>query len=46
MLKGQLALTAVRPTQPVVGGQPPVDSNLALNKPATASSVILASSRE
>jgi len=25
MLKGQLALTATRPTQPVVGGQPPTD---------------------
>ncbi|MBB5869094.1 chitodextrinase [Allocatelliglobosispora scoriae] len=37
MLKGQIPLTAVRPTQPVVGGQPPGDSNLALNKPTSAS---------
>ena len=40
MLKGQLALTPVRPTQPVVGGGPGPDPvvNLALNRPATASS--------
>jgi hypothetical protein len=37
MLKGQLALTAVRPTQPVVGGgDNPV--NLAAGRPVTASS--------
>ncbi|GHJ47866.1 hypothetical protein Cs7R123_52080 [Catellatospora sp. TT07R-123] len=38
MLKGQLALTATRPTQPVVGGQPPVDSDLARGKTTSASS--------
>ncbi|WP_214110960.1 galactose-binding domain-containing protein [Acrocarpospora catenulata] len=37
MLKGQLALTAVRPTPPVLGGPPP-EQNLALNKPTLASS--------
>jgi hypothetical protein len=36
MLKGQIALTSVRPTQPVVGTQP--DANLAAGRPATASS--------
>jgi hypothetical protein len=35
MLKGQIALTAVRPTPPVVGGG---SSNLALHKAVTASS--------
>ncbi len=40
MLKGQLALTATRPTQPVVGGTPPPPTgNLAAGRPATASSV-------
>ncbi|GAA1400781.1 discoidin domain-containing protein [Catellatospora coxensis] len=38
MLKGQLALTAIRPTQPVVGGQPPVETDLARSKPTSASS--------
>ena len=39
MLKGQIALTNVRPTQPVVsgGGTPAPGTNLALNKTATAS---------
>ncbi|MGH3712536.1 MAG: discoidin domain-containing protein [Micromonosporaceae bacterium] len=37
MLKGQIPLTAVRPTPPVVGGGDP-GGNLALNKPVTASS--------
>jgi len=39
MLKGQSALTAVRPTQPVVGTTPPPPpTNLASGKPASASS--------
>ena len=39
MLKGQIALTSVRPTQPVVGTPPPdPGGNLAAGKPATASS--------
>jgi hypothetical protein len=39
MLKGQLALTAVRPTQPVVGTTPPpVGTNLAAGRPVSASS--------
>jgi F5/8 type C domain-containing protein len=41
MLKGQLALTAVRPTAPMVGTPPPTDpptGNLAAAKPAQASS--------
>lgn len=40
MLKGQIALTATRPTQPVVGGgtPPPAGTNLALHKPTSASS--------
>ncbi|WP_249161355.1 discoidin domain-containing protein [Actinospica acidithermotolerans] len=38
MLKGQIALTNVRPTQPVVsGGGTTPGTNLALNKPATGS---------
>jgi hypothetical protein len=37
MLKGQIALTSVRPTQPVVGTPPPA-GNLAAGRPATASS--------
>lgn len=37
MLKGQIALTPIRPTQPMAGGPPPGDSNLALGKPASAS---------
>ena len=39
MLKGQIALTNVRPTQPVVsgGGGPQPGTNLALNKPTSAS---------
>jgi hypothetical protein len=36
MIKGQLALTAVRPTKPVVGGDTPV--NLAAGRPVAASS--------
>ncbi|MCO8274139.1 discoidin domain-containing protein [Actinoplanes sp. TRM 88003] len=39
MLKGQLALTAVRPTPPVTGTPPPPTGDLAAGKPATASSV-------
>ncbi|MFF2525641.1 discoidin domain-containing protein [Streptomyces liangshanensis] len=40
MLKGQLALTAVRPTVPFPGGGPTQPTgDLALNRPATASSV-------
>ncbi|MEV6815190.1 discoidin domain-containing protein, partial [Micromonospora sp. NPDC051296] len=38
MLKGQLALTPVRPTPPVVGGGPPPTGNLAAGRPAAASS--------
>jgi hypothetical protein len=39
MLKGQLALTAVRPTQPVVGTTPPPPpGNLAAGMPVSASS--------
>ncbi|MEV4624818.1 discoidin domain-containing protein [Micromonospora sp. NPDC049523] len=39
MLKGQLALTPMRPTQPVAGGGPgPGPTNLAAGKPTTASS--------
>jgi hypothetical protein len=39
MLKGQIALTSVRPTQPVAGTPPPdPGGNLAAGKPATASS--------
>ncbi|MGS2616758.1 galactose-binding domain-containing protein [Micromonospora sp. LZ34] len=37
MLKGQLALTPVRPTPPVVGGNPPT-GDLAAGRPSTASS--------
>ncbi|OZV83869.1 xylosidase [Micromonospora echinospora] len=37
MLKGQLALTPVRPTPPVVGG-PPAGGNLAAGRPTSASS--------
>ena len=39
MLKGQIALTNVRPTQPVVsgGGGPGPGTNLALNQPTSAS---------
>ncbi|MEV6967530.1 discoidin domain-containing protein [Hamadaea sp. NPDC051192] len=37
MLKGQIALTAVRPTQPVVG-TPPATGNLASGKPTSESS--------
>ncbi|GLY25022.1 discoidin domain-containing protein [Micromonospora sp. NBRC 101691] len=38
MLKGQLALTPVRPTPPVVGGPPPPGGNLAAGRPTSASS--------
>lgn len=42
MLKGQIALTPTRPTQPVVGGgtppPPPPNPNLALNRPTSESS--------
>ncbi|MFC4018104.1 discoidin domain-containing protein [Micromonospora sp. GCM10011542] len=39
MLKGQLALTPVRPTPPVVGGPPPTPGgNLAAGRPTAASS--------
>ncbi|GIJ79171.1 F5/8 type C domain-containing protein [Micromonospora phaseoli] len=38
MLKGQLALTPVRPTSPVTGGGSPPTGNLAAGRPATASS--------
>ncbi|MFI6761787.1 discoidin domain-containing protein [Micromonospora sp. NPDC050417] len=38
MLKGQLALTPVRPTPPVVGGPGPGPVNLAAGKPTSASS--------
>ncbi|HEV8570962.1 MAG TPA: discoidin domain-containing protein, partial [Actinoplanes sp.] len=39
MLKGQIPLTSVRPTQPVVGTPPPdPGGNLAAGKPVTASS--------
>jgi hypothetical protein len=40
MLKGQLALTATRPTQPVAGGgtTPPATGNLALHRPTSESS--------
>ncbi|MFG1849863.1 discoidin domain-containing protein [Micromonospora carbonacea] len=38
MLKGQLALTAVRPTPPVVGTPPPPGGNLAAGRPTSASS--------
>jgi chitodextrinase len=37
MLKGLIPLTAIRPTQPIVGGQPPVESNLARGKATSAS---------
>jgi hypothetical protein len=37
MLKGQIARTSVRPTQPVLGTTPP-EANLAAGRPATASS--------
>src|SRR5258707_3374636 len=37
MLKGQIALTATRPTQPVVSGS---TTNVALNQPATASTSV------
>ncbi|HXA58488.1 MAG TPA: discoidin domain-containing protein [Streptosporangiaceae bacterium] len=37
MLKGQIALTATRPTQPVVSGS---TTNVALNRPATASTSV------
>ncbi|MFF2846170.1 discoidin domain-containing protein [Streptomyces sp. NPDC058001] len=37
MLKGQLALTAVRPTVPYPGGGPAPTGDLALRRPATAS---------
>ncbi|MFC5924343.1 discoidin domain-containing protein [Micromonospora vulcania] len=38
MLKGQLALTPVRPTPPVVGTPPPTGANLAAGRPTSASS--------
>ncbi|SIM79185.1 discoidin domain-containing protein [Micromonospora cremea] len=38
MLKGQLALTPVRPTQPMLGGPPPTGGNLTAGRPASASS--------
>ena len=38
MLKGQLALTAVRPTPPTLGTPPPSVTDLARGRPATASS--------
>nr|WP_296066648.1 discoidin domain-containing protein [uncultured Actinoplanes sp.] len=38
MLKGQLALTATRPTPPTVGTPPPPITDLARGKPATESS--------
>ncbi|WP_431934957.1 discoidin domain-containing protein [Micromonospora sp. RP3T] len=38
MLKGQLALTAVRPTPPVTGGGQPPGGDLAAGRPASASS--------
>lgn len=38
MLKGQLALTAVRPTPPMVGTPPPTGGNLAAGRPTSASS--------
>jgi F5/8 type C domain-containing protein len=38
MLKGQLALTPVRPTQPVLGGGPPPVTDLARGKPTSQSS--------
>ncbi|MEV3856458.1 discoidin domain-containing protein [Streptomyces sp. NPDC050095] len=38
MLKGQLPLTEVRPTLPVLGGTTPPPGDLALHRPATASS--------
>jgi len=40
MLRGEIPLTATRPTQPVVGGDPPdpPTGNLALGKPTSASS--------
>jgi hypothetical protein len=38
MLKGQLALTAVRPTQPVLGSTPPTDVNLVAGKSVSATS--------
>ncbi|WP_433533264.1 discoidin domain-containing protein [Micromonospora sp. CA-263727] len=40
MLKGQLALTAVRPTPPMPGGGPPPSGDLAAGRPTTASSHI------
>lgn len=38
MLKGQLALTAVRPTPPMVGTPPPTTGNLAAGRSTSASS--------
>jgi hypothetical protein len=38
MLKGQLALTAVRPTQPAAGTTPPPTGDLAAGRPTSASS--------
>ncbi|MFI5836276.1 discoidin domain-containing protein [Micromonospora sp. NPDC051300] len=38
MLKGQLALTSVRPTPPVVGGGQPPTGDLAAGRPTSASS--------
>ncbi|MFC3505680.1 discoidin domain-containing protein [Micromonospora krabiensis] len=38
MLKGQIPLTAVRPTPPVLDGGPPPGGNLAAGRPTTASS--------
>jgi hypothetical protein len=38
MLKGQMALTAVRPTPPTAGGTPPPSGDLAAGRPTVASS--------
>jgi hypothetical protein len=38
MLKGQLALTATRPTQPVTGTPPPANTDLARGRPTAESS--------
>ncbi|GIM92886.1 galactose-binding domain-containing protein [Paractinoplanes toevensis] len=38
MLKGQIALTAVRPTLPLIGSPPPTGGDLAAGRAATASS--------
>ena len=38
MLKGQIALTAIRPTQPWIGGPPTPDVDLAAGRPTTQSS--------